>query len=759
MSSVTLIAVYIHPTANLSTALRLLADEINACETSSPDSTVIVAGAFNKANLKKELPKLYQQVDCTTRGDKTLDHCYTSIKKAYHAIRRAPLGRSDHDMIYLVPVYTQKLRAEKAVVKTVKRWTDSAVETLQGCLECTDWNVFKDSATSLNEYSDVVCDYITFCESVCIPTKNVKTYANDKPWCNGAVRTKLHEKEIAFQSDDKAARNKSKRCLEKCIRKAKFQYRNKIEENLTANNSRNVWTGLQTITDYKMTHKPAETTDKTLPDKLNTFYSRFNTQLPSLKVNDPTATSTPPFTVQESDVRRNFSRLKARKAAGPDNISPGLLRKCAAQLSAVFTDIFNMSLQSCVVPHCFKKSTIVPVPKKAQPTCLNDYRPVALTSVVMKTLERLVLRYLKTCIPPSFDPFQFAYRANRSVEDAISIGLYHVLRHLENPDSYTRILFIDYSSAFNTIVPTQLYFKLKDLLLPESICKWIIDFLSGRPQVVKIGDLVSSSCTLNIGAPQGCVLSPLLYSLFTSDCVTHHVCNTMVKFADDTTLEGLITNDDESNYRDEVLRLVKWCDQNKLELNVSKTKEMIIDFRKTKADTIPLLIKDKQVDVVSEFKFLGLVISDDLKWEKNTKKIVKKAQQRLYFLRRLKKFGVKTEILISFYRAVIESVLTFAMPVWYGNISKAENSALNRIVKAASKIIGSDLPTLDEIYTNRLLGKAKSIIQDESHPAFKLFEMLPSRRRYRTFRTKTNRFANSFFPKAVIALSNTTLHE
>eukprot|EP00745_Piridium_sociabile_P031052 TRINITY_DN5146_c0_g1_i5.p1 TRINITY_DN5146_c0_g1~~TRINITY_DN5146_c0_g1_i5.p1 ORF type:complete len:133 (+),score=19.40 TRINITY_DN5146_c0_g1_i5:38-436(+) len=88
----------------------------------------------------------------------------------------------------------------------------------------------------------------------------------------------------------------------------------------------------------------------------------------------------------------------------------------------------------------------------------------------------------------------------------------------------------------------------------------------------------------------------------------------MVKFADETTLEGLITTD-ESNYRDEVLRLVKWCDHNNLELNVSKTKEMILDFRKTKADTIPLLIKDKQVDVVSEFKFLELVISDHLKWE------------------------------------------------------------------------------------------------------------------------------------------------
>ena len=757
MSCLTLIAVYIHPAANVPTALRLLADEINACETSCPDGTVIVAGDFNKANLKKELPKLYQQVDCATRGDKTLDHCYTSIKGAYHAIRRAPLGRSDHNMVYLVPSYRQKLRTEKPVVKTVKQWTTTAVETLQGCFDCTDWNVFKDEATDLDEYTEIVCDYISFCENVCVPAKTIKIFPNDKPWCNGAIRKKLHEKEIAFRSDDKPLRNKSKRELEKCIKRAKFQYKKKIEDNLTANNSRNVWTGLQTMTDYKMTRRSADTTDPTLPDTLNTFYSRFDTQQPpTFNVTEPTTTTAPAFTIQESDVRRNFSRLKIRKAAGPDNISPGLLRNCAAQLSVVLTDIFNMSLQSCMVPHCFKKSTIIPVPKKTQPICLNDYRPVALTSVIMKTFERIVLRYLKTCIPPSFDPFQFAYRENRSVEDAISIGLHHVLSHLENPNSYARILFIDYSSAFNTIVPTKLYSKLKDLMLPESICTWIIDFLRGRPQVVKIGDFVSSTRILNVGAPQGCVLSPLLYSLFTYDCATRHVCNTMVKFADDTTLEGLITNDDETSYRDEVLKLVSWCEENNLELNVSKTKEMILDFRKTKPDTIPLLIKDKQVEIVSEFKFLGLVISNDLKWEKNTVKIVKKAQQRLFFLRRLKKFGVKTEILINFYRAIIESVLTFAMPVWYGSISKAESASLNRIVKTASKIIGAELPSLDDIYNKRLIRKARSIALDESHPAFELFEMLPSGRRYRSIRTKTNRFTNSFFPKAVNALSSTT---
>ncbi|KAK7501775.1 hypothetical protein BaRGS_00006861, partial [Batillaria attramentaria] len=92
-----------------------------------------------------------------------------------------------------------------------------------------------------------------------------------------------------------------------------------------------------------------------------------------------------------------FERLSTRKAAGPDNISPRLLRTCTDQLSGVFTDIFNMSLSQCTVPQCFKKSTVIPVPKKKSTvSCLNDYRSAALTSVVMKTLERLILQFLKS---------------------------------------------------------------------------------------------------------------------------------------------------------------------------------------------------------------------------------------------------------------------------------------------------------------------------------------------------------------------------
>jgi hypothetical protein len=98
------------------------------------------------------------------------------------------------------------------------------------------------------------------------------------------------------------------------------------------------------------------------------------------------------------------------------------------------------------------------------------------------------------------------------------------------------MLFIDYSSAFKTIVPTQLINKLWTLGLNTSLCNWILDFLTGQPQVVKIGNNTSAALILNTGAPQGCVLSPLLYSLFTHNCVAKHNSNTIIKFANDTTV-------------------------------------------------------------------------------------------------------------------------------------------------------------------------------------------------------------------------------
>ncbi|KAK3560784.1 hypothetical protein QTP86_019477, partial [Hemibagrus guttatus] len=114
-------------------------------------------------------------------------------------------------------------------------------------------------------------------------------------------------------------------------------------------------------------------------------------------------------------------------------------------------------------------------------------------------------------------------------------------------------------SAFNTIIPQHLIKKLRLLGLNTSLCNWILDFLTGRPQSVRIGNSLSSTTTLSTGAPQGCVLSPLLFTLLTHDCAAMHSSNHIVKFTDDTTVVGLISKNDESAYREEVQRLTAWC--------------------------------------------------------------------------------------------------------------------------------------------------------------------------------------------------------
>ncbi len=120
-------------------------------------------------------------------------------------------------------------------------------------------------------------------------------------------------------------------------------------------------------------------------------------------------------------------------------------------------------------------------------------------------------------LPASLDPLQFGYRSNRSTDDAIAFTLHTALSHLENKNTYVRMLFVDYSSAFNTIVPATRVAKLQTLGLNRFLCSWILDFLTGRSQVVRMGNNTSSPLVLNTGAPQGCVLSPLLYSLYTHD--------------------------------------------------------------------------------------------------------------------------------------------------------------------------------------------------------------------------------------------------
>ncbi len=129
--------------------------------------------------------------------------------------------------------------------------------------------------------------------------------------------------------------------------------------------------------------------------------------------------------------------------------------------------------------------------------------------------------------------------------------------------------------------------------------------------------------------------------------------------------------------------------------------------------------------------------------------VLTKAHQCLFFLRRLRKFGMSPNILRSFYTCTVESILTGFITAWFGNNTAGNRKALQRVVRTARHIVGGELPSLQDIYTRRCTRKARRIINDSSHPSHRLLSLLPSGRRLCSIRSRTSRLRDSYFPQAI----------
>ena len=281
--------------------------------------------------------------------------------------------------------------------------------------------------------------------------------------------------------------------------------------------------------------------------------------------------------------------MNPSKATGPDNIAPRVLKACAEQLAYIFCIIFNACFSTNTVPTTWKTACIVPIPKRPVISSMNDLRPVAFTSAVMKVCERVVLCKLEKLVKDYLDPLQFANRKNSSNADAVLYSLENLYSHLEKRGCTVKMMFFDFSSAFNTIQPHLLVQKLLNLKLPSSIISWIFDYLTSRLQYVRLNGLLSSAIRTNTVAPQGTVLAPFLFALYTADCRSTDESCPVVTFADDTELVGKISNDEDATYHKQIENFVNWCDKNYMYLNVFETKAMCIDFRKNQRCPKPVI--------------------------------------------------------------------------------------------------------------------------------------------------------------------------
>ena len=251
------------------------------------------------------------------------------------------------------------------------------------------------------------------------------------------------------------------------------------------------------------------------------------------------------------------------------------------------------------------------------------------------------------------------------------------------------------------------------------------------------------------------MLSPFLYALYTNSCRSTYTGCHCFKYADDTALVGLITND-EADYISSVDHFTTWCSDNCLEMNVSKTKEMIIDFRSGVHHPNPVNVMGQNIEIVHSYKYLGTIIDDKLRWDENTTNLYKKGQQRLYFLRKLNALHVDRNILSLFHDSFVKSVMTFGLICWWGNLSVKNRAKLSKLHTISCKIVGCSTPdsSLQKLYNMRTIQMAKKIISDPTHFLHAKYDLLPSGRRHRMPAVRTQRAMKSFIPSSIKLLNH-----
>jgi len=288
--------------------------------------------------------------------------------------------------------------------------------------------------------------------------------------------------------------------------------------------------------------------------------------------------------------------------------------------------------------------------------------------------------------------------------------------------------------------------------VPSSIMAWILDYLTNRSQYVRLScnGTLSHMLISNTGAPQGTVLAPFLFTIYTSDFRSTDEKCPIIKFADDSAMIALITDDDDSVYKHQLERFVSYCDANYLELNVSKTKEMIIDFRNSSCPPCSVVLKGSSVERVSSYKYLGIIIDDKLNWHTHINSMIKKLNSRMYCFKKLNFFNVNSRILALFYDSVVASVWRYCLLCWGGNIAQGDKERVERVITQAGKIIGAPRQDFDTVYSDLLTKKLADVLMEDKYPLHhRLSDRLNPSGRMRSISAKTNRYLLSFVPQAV----------
>ena len=341
-----------------------------------------------------------------------------------------------------------------------------------------------------------------------------------------------------------------------------------------------------------------------------------------------------------------------------------LLKEGAESICTSLAYLFQMSLDSGTLPSDWTSANVVPVFKRGDRHQPSNYRPISLTSLVVKVMEKIVHSQIVAALESHnlISSFQFGFRCKHSTVDLLLRTVHDMALSLENRSS-VHCLLLDFSKAFDSVPHERLLLKLEALGIRGHLLQWIRCFLTCRLQRVVINGKYSSWLPVQSGVPQGSILGPLLFILYVNDIysIIHHSKYGM--FADDLSIyKDVSTTADCALLQQDLDSIVQWSKRWQLQLNCGKCEALNVSNKRS-----PLLytytISSQPLRWSSQCRYLGVLIDTHLRWGAHCRSIAQKSSRVLNLLRR-SLFGCTKDVKSLAYRTIVRPCLEYASVVW-----------------------------------------------------------------------------------------------
>ena len=383
---------------------------------------------------------------------------------------------------------------------------------------------------------------------------------------------------------------------------------------------------------------------------------------------------------------RALSKLSSSKAVGPDGIPLLAVKNCFAVLGPHILHLINTSITTCTFPSEWKVASVLPLHKSGSCDLPENYRPISILSVLSKLCEKVVCIQLTNHLISHnlLAPSQYAYRPGHSTEDALTDAVEWTTRRIEL-GHVVALTSIDLSKAFDSVSHDVLLTKLQWYGIDP---RWFHSYLVDRRQVVKGGSL---HLPLSHGVPQGSLVGPILFSIFTNDLSSHLPHGCLVSYADDTQLLDSALPADisllKSRQEESIKTVLSYFTANSLKMNPTKTNLLLVGTSQTlkRVSDFQLHLPDHVIHPQAFIKMLGVTLDTNLSWEAHISSVIRKCNSILFCLYKIR-HHLTPECRKLLIQAHVFPHILYCLTVW-GGAASCRLARVQKIINFAARIV------------------------------------------------------------------------